>query len=60
MEAPVPELLPGTLPLSATAQVTQVVEWEEEAVPGHGEPGDSQRGIQTPEGHLGELGGATP
>lgn len=40
--------------------MAQVVEGEEEAVPGGGEPGDSQRGVQPPEGHLGKLVGAAP
>lgn len=55
-----PESLSGRLPLRTLAQVSDVVEGEEEAVPGGGEPGEGEGGIELLEGQFGQLGGACP
>lgn len=55
-----PEPLFWSLPLCAFAQVSHVVEGEEEAVPGGGKPGEGEGGVKLPEGELGQLGGACP
>lgn len=55
-----PESLPGRLPLRVLAQVSDVIEGEEEAVPGGGKPGEGKGRIKLLEGQLGQLGGARP
>lgn len=55
-----PESLSGRLPLWTLAQVADVIEGEEEAVPGGGEPRQGERGIKLLKGQLGQLGGARP
>lgn len=55
-----PESLSGRLPLWTLAQVADVIEREEEAVPGGGEPGEGEGGVKLLEGQLGQLGGARP
>lgn len=55
-----PESLPGRLPLWTLAQVADVIEGEEEAVPGGGEPGEGEGGVKLLEGQLGQLGGPCP
>lgn len=40
--------------------MTDVVDWEEQAVPGGGEPGEREGGIELLKGELGQLGGTCP
>lgn len=55
-----PESLFGCLPLWTLAQVANVVEGEEETVPGGGEPREGEGGIKLLKGQFGQLGGACP
>lgn len=55
-----PESLPGRLPLRTLAQVADVIDGEEEAVPAGGEPSQGKGGVKLLEGQLGQLGGARP
>lgn len=55
-----PESLSGRLPLWTLAQVADVIEGEEEAVPGGGEPRECKGGVELLEGQLGQLGGPRP
>lgn len=55
-----PESLPGRLPLRTLAQVADVIEREEKAVPAGGEPSQGKGGVKLLEGQLGQLGGARP
>lgn len=55
-----PESLPRCLPLWALAQVADVIKWEEEAVPGGGEPGEGEGGVKLLESQLGQLSGPRP
>lgn len=57
---PPPEPLPWRLPLWTLAQVADVVEREEEAVPGGSEPGEGEGCVKLLKGQLGQLGGACP
>lgn len=41
-----PESLSGRLPLWTLAQVANVIEGEEEAVPGGGKPGEGEGGVK--------------
>lgn len=55
-----PESLLRRLPLWTLAQVADVIEGEEEAVPAGGEPSQGKGGVKLLEGQLGQLGGARP
>lgn len=55
-----PESLSGRLPLWTLAHVADVIEGEEEAVPGGGEPCEGEGGVKLLEGQLGQLGRARP
>lgn len=55
-----PESLSWRLPLRTLAQVADVIEGEEEAVPGGGEPGEGEGGVKLLKGQLGQLSGACP
>lgn len=55
-----PESLSGRLPLWTLAQVANVIEGKEEAVPSGGEPGEGEGGIKLLKGQFGQLGGACP
>lgn len=55
-----PEPLFWCLPFRALTQVANVIQREEEAVPGCGEPCESERCVVLFEGEFGQLGGACP
>lgn len=55
-----PESLSGCLSLWILAQVADVIEGEEEAVPGGGKPGEREGGVELFKGQLGQLGEPCP
>lgn len=55
-----PESLSGRLSLWVLAQVADVIEGEEEAVPGGGKPGECEGGVELFKGQLGQLGEPCP
>lgn len=55
-----PESLSGCLSLWVLAQVADVIEGEEEAVPGGGKPGECEGGVELFKGQLGQLGEPCP